>query len=182
MIKLVSQFDNEKTKMSLATPTCGACCCCCCCCVVSTITSVSISARCFGDYVAKEEKKEIKNIKDARLLGYFIPLGFMLSFLLGYVGMEDSIASGIIFSLVYLLAVAGTLYYIYKKPGVVWFAIGSCIATIIVEVIGMWLDVLLLSILNVFYFIFAIGYFIGLTYWAFSKKYDNLDKKNKDKK
>ena len=48
MIKLVSQFDNERSKVSLATPTCAGCCCCCCCCLTSIITVSSLSARNFG--------------------------------------------------------------------------------------------------------------------------------------
>ena len=180
MIKLVTQFDNEKTKMSLATPTCGACCCCCCCCIASTFAAASISARCFGDYVSHEEKKDKKKINDARILGYFLPLGFFLVCLLGYIGMENSLISGIIFGLVYLVTVSLALYYKYKKPGMVWFTLGFCGLTIILETIGVYLELFLLSEMSFFYFIFALALSIGLTYWAFSKKYDKLDNK-KDK-
>ena len=77
MIKLVSQFDNENSKLSLATPTCGACCCCCCCCIITTLVTASISQRNFGQYLAKldEEKTNQKSIVSKiilRLIGYFI--------------------------------------------------------------------------------------------------------------
>ena len=71
MIKLITQFDNEKTKLSLATPTCGCCCCCCCCCVVSTFAAASISARNFGNYVEKNLPNEPKKINTARTFGFW---------------------------------------------------------------------------------------------------------------
>ncbi|MCL1983569.1 MAG: hypothetical protein FWG53_10875, partial [Clostridiales bacterium] len=48
MVKLISQFDNEKSKLTVATPTCGACCCCCCCCIVSAIIATGVGKRNFG--------------------------------------------------------------------------------------------------------------------------------------
>jgi len=42
MIRLVSQFDNERTRTSLATPTCAGCCCSCCC-FVNTIILAPIA-------------------------------------------------------------------------------------------------------------------------------------------
>ncbi len=83
MIKLITQFDNEKTKLSLATPTCGGCCCCCCCCIVSTFATASISARNFGDYVAEELPNEPKKIKQARRFGFWLPIGLLISLGIG---------------------------------------------------------------------------------------------------
>lgn len=75
MIRLVSQFDNEKARMSLATPTCGCCCsCCCCCCIVSTVVTASISARSFGELVYKTTDSNEKDIKSARKFGYIYPM------------------------------------------------------------------------------------------------------------
>ena len=77
MIKLVSQFDNENSKLSLATPTCGACCCCCCCCIITTIVTASISGRNFGRYLAKLDKEKTKQKYIVpkiilRFIGYFV--------------------------------------------------------------------------------------------------------------
>ena len=77
MIKLITQFDNEKTKLSLATPTCGCCCCCCCCCIISTFAAAGVSARNFGDYVEKKLPNEPKKIKLARGFGFVLPLGLI---------------------------------------------------------------------------------------------------------
>lgn len=42
MKRLVTQFDEQRTRATVATPTC--CCCCCCCCVASiaTVTAVTV--------------------------------------------------------------------------------------------------------------------------------------------
>ncbi len=83
MIKLITQFDNEKSKLSLATPTCGCCSCCCCCCVISTFATTSISARNFGNYVAKTLPDEPKKIRAARRFGFWFPFGLLASLGLG---------------------------------------------------------------------------------------------------
>ncbi len=43
MQRLVTQFDDSRTKSTVATPTCSSCCCCCCC-VASILTSSSLTA------------------------------------------------------------------------------------------------------------------------------------------
>lgn len=84
MIKLVSQFDNENSKLSLATPTCGSCCCCCCCCLVTTIVTISISSRNFGRYLANEDysKSKLKSNKLVALKIIFRFIGYILYVLL----------------------------------------------------------------------------------------------------
>ena len=52
MIRLVNQFDDERTRPTVATPSCG-CCCCCCCCLASSISTTSISALQLGDIAVK---------------------------------------------------------------------------------------------------------------------------------
>jgi streptolysin S family bacteriocin protoxin len=42
MKRLVTQFDDARTRATVATPTC--CCCCCCCCVGSILTATGVSA------------------------------------------------------------------------------------------------------------------------------------------
>ena len=40
MKRLVTQFDTERTRATVATPTC---CCCCCCCVASILTATAVA-------------------------------------------------------------------------------------------------------------------------------------------
>ena len=82
MLKLVTQFDDNRAKPSLATPTC----CCCCCCIVTTAVSSIITARNVINAV-KIQHNEGK-IKDEKLvaskwiygtLGFFaLPLVILL--------------------------------------------------------------------------------------------------------
>jgi hypothetical protein len=44
VIRLVTQFDDPETRISVATPTCGACCCCCCCCIATAVSSSAYTA------------------------------------------------------------------------------------------------------------------------------------------
>jgi hypothetical protein len=67
MIKLVTQFDNEKSRMALATPTCGACSCCCCCCLISTLAVSAVSARCFARYSLAHDDKVLPGVKPRSL-------------------------------------------------------------------------------------------------------------------
>lgn len=42
--RLVTQFDEQRSRATAATPTCGGCCCCCCCCcVASVLTSTAVT-------------------------------------------------------------------------------------------------------------------------------------------
>lgn len=79
MLRLVSQFDNEKMRASVATPTCGPCCSCCCCCIVTTLASSIITSRNLGKIVEKQYQDSglsIDQVKKkrttARVLGFFI--------------------------------------------------------------------------------------------------------------
>jgi hypothetical protein len=85
MIKLVTQFDNEKSKIALATPTCGACCgcCSCCCCLISTLAVSAFSARSFALLTRNNEipPEDVGNLdnepperdKLASFIFFFIP-------------------------------------------------------------------------------------------------------------
>ena len=66
MIKLISQFDNEKMRVSVATPTCGCCSSCCCCCIVSTITTSIITSRNFGKVVEEEYEYKDESYEEVR--------------------------------------------------------------------------------------------------------------------
>jgi hypothetical protein len=41
VIRLVTQFDDPRSRAAVATPTCGGCCCCCCCCLATTLAASS---------------------------------------------------------------------------------------------------------------------------------------------
>ncbi|MEI6222354.1 MAG: hypothetical protein WCP97_06330 [bacterium] len=66
MLRLVTQFDNEKMRASVATPTCGPCCSCCCCCVVTTLSSSIITSRNLGKLVEKQGQE--KHISEVELI------------------------------------------------------------------------------------------------------------------
>ncbi|MCS7091918.1 MAG: hypothetical protein NZM26_01030 [Patescibacteria group bacterium] len=79
MIRLVSQFDDDKARASVATPTCGPCCSCSCCCIATALTSSIITARNFGKMAEKQALESglpvnvVKSRKmEARFLGFFI--------------------------------------------------------------------------------------------------------------
>ncbi|HBY21538.1 MAG: hypothetical protein A2Y24_06130 [Clostridiales bacterium GWE2_32_10] len=79
MIRLVSQFDNEKVRTSVATPTCGGCCSCCCCCIVSTVAFTAITTRNFvkaTEYISEINEDEVKKekVKFGILGFFFIPV------------------------------------------------------------------------------------------------------------
>lgn len=48
MLRLITQFDNARSRTSLATPTCGPCCSCCCCCIITMISASVITSRNLG--------------------------------------------------------------------------------------------------------------------------------------
>ena len=48
MIRLVHQFDDPRTRASVASPKSSGCSCCCCCCVATLIGSSVLTARAVG--------------------------------------------------------------------------------------------------------------------------------------
>ncbi len=80
MLRLISQFDNEKIRVSSSTPTCGACCCCCCSCLISTLTISHLSGRNLSNLVKKQQLEETessnqtKETRTAYLFGFFMPV------------------------------------------------------------------------------------------------------------
>ena len=180
MIKLITQFDNEKSKLSLATPTCGCCSCCCCCCVVSTFAAASISARNFGNYVEKNLPNEPKKIKTARTFGFWFPIGLLISLALG-LWIASLIDLNAIFMLVvigilYLVIIANTLKEKLQLPGIISRVVGSSILLGVFEVIGFFLGMFALLYLPWGYVAGVIIISIFLMCWEPGKKYDNLTK------
>lgn len=125
MIKLVNQFNNEKSKISFATPTCGCCCSCCCCCLVSTIAVSSISARSFGKFLddnIERENKEKRYSAKALLLGFFAPLATVVllallrAFLIGeFTSLYGGEFMSAIIAVAICLAILIPLFKIAKK-------------------------------------------------------------------
>jgi len=174
MIKLITQFDNEKSKLSLATPTCGCCCCCCCCCIVSTFAAASISARNLGNYVAKKLPNEPQKIKEARKIGFWFPLG-MLMMGLPLVSWIDNIIVSIIIGIMFLVIITLSLKQTLNLSGIMSRVIIFTIMLGIFEWIGLYVGIYALKFLGVFYLPVAIIISILLISWAFGKKYDNLE-------
>lgn len=183
MIKLITQFDNEKSRLSLATPTCGACCCCCCCCVISTFAAASISARNFGNHVEEKIPNKPKKIKFARLIGFFLPLGLLVTLALTLLLCSELDLNGI-----YLTILTGILYlFIMTKilknkvnnlPGITSRVIISTILLFVLEAIGLYAGLYVLTVFPI-YLPMAIFISIFMIWWTFSKKYDDVDKNKK---
>lgn len=55
MKRLVTQFDDRRTRATLATPTC--CCCCCCCCVASVVTATTVTALNAHELAGQSERR-----------------------------------------------------------------------------------------------------------------------------
>ena len=186
MIKLVTQFDNEKSRLSLATPTWGGCCCCCCCCIISTFAAASISARNFGNHDEKKLPDKPKKIKFARLIGFFLPLGLLVTLALSLLACSEIDLNGL-----YLAIPAGILYLFVmnkilknkldKLPGITSRVIISTILLFVLEGVGLFVGMYAILYLTAIYFPIAIILSIFMIYWTFSKKYDDLETKNKKK-
>lgn len=56
MIRLVTQFDDNRVRATAATPTCAACCSCCCCCVTTALSSATLTGLSFGRLTAHQEQ------------------------------------------------------------------------------------------------------------------------------
>lgn len=81
MLRLISQFDNEKIRVSSSTPSCTACCSCCCCsCLISTLAISHLSGRSLSNLIKRQQLKETtsltqsKETKTAYLFGFFMPV------------------------------------------------------------------------------------------------------------
>ncbi len=169
MIKLVTQFDNEKTKMSLATPTCGACCCCCCCCIISTFASASVTARSFASYVNNKLPKEPDKVKIARNIGFLYPLGLVGLFLLTLFNFNESIIwISVLIGLIYLGFIAYLLYRKTKISGIIGMVVSFTFLLVAIEFLGLLLGMYMLALLNIGYLFFAVLLSFLLVVWAFS--------------
>ncbi len=180
MIKLVTQFDNEKSKLSLATPTCGCCCCCCCCCIVSTFATASISARNFGNYVAENLPNEPKKIETARNFGFWLPLGLLISLGLG-LWLAAMIDLDVLIVLIpigimYLYVTTSSLKKKINLSGITSRVVFISILLVAFETMGFYVGAFALMYLHLFYLAGAIIISVLLICWAFRKKYDNLEK------
>lgn len=190
MIKLVSQFDNEKSELSLATPTCGCCSCCCCCCIITTLSAANISARYFTSSALKVLPKEPEKIKKARVYGFWFPMGLVASFFLGILlNVFLKISDGIIFFvppilsiIIYSIIMGNSIRKKTNSPEVIINIIFVTIITAFLEAVGVYLGMLLVFFLNVLYLLVApiIGFIIFEK--TFKDNFDNLEpnKKNDD--
>lgn len=180
MIKLITQFDNNKSKPSLATPTCG-CCCCCCCCVVSTFATASISARSFGRYAEKEMPDEPKKIKRVRSFGFWMPIGLLVSACLGVwiamlLGVEGDTSSmqmvAAVVGILYLFIVTFLIEEKLNLSGMTPRAVTFAVVLVAFETVGFYVGMYALTLFGWYYVVGAIIISALLVYWAFAKKYN----------
>lgn len=178
MIKLVSQFDNEKTKLSLATPTCGGCCCCsCCCCVVSTFATASISSRNFGYYVEQDLTNDKEKVNKARKIGFFFPFGLLISLLVGY-ELSELLNSNIyliftMIGIIYLLIMALIIKKIIKGNYLIIMIL--LLVMIILYMALSFLDIVCVMALFPLYTILAIPLAILFVILSFKNKQKKCD-------
>ena len=141
MIKLVTQFDNEKSKLSLATPTCGGSSCCSCCCIISTFAVANISARNFGDYAQKLIPNEPDRIKAARNLGFLYPIGAVVSLIIGFfiseLFFQENLFEMILPLIIYLFLMPVSFIDKINLKGIIPRLIFVFIATAVIEIIGV---------------------------------------------
>lgn len=188
MIRLITQFDSENARISLATPTCGCCCsCCCCCCIVSTITTASISARNFESYVDREMPSEPQKAKRARSIGFWFPIGLVLIAIM-FIPFADysnlNIQAILIPSLIiYLCIITSLLNTQGNLFGIILRVVGISILLCVFVVLEIIVVAFTLAFFDfnfnleyfLLYFIIAIIISGLLISWAFNKKYDRLD-------
>lgn len=109
MKRLVTQFDDTRTKATVATPTCSSCCCCCCC-VASILTTSSVTVMNVGD-LAKEN-----SVASGSAVGYKV-LGFLAFPIAIALGIGSAFILSIFAIAVMVVAWMLILKFIYKKVG-----------------------------------------------------------------
>lgn len=159
MLRLVSQFDNEKMRASVATPTCGPCCSCCCCCVVTTLASSIITSRNLGKIVEQQYQnssdisvdkiKEEK--KNAQIFGFFVlPIALLITYFGFSMGFFEIISSfissvfpaGNIASLIILPVLVYTgVFFLFKRNYKI--SVVYIIATVVITTLAMACEVFL---------------------------------------
>lgn len=150
MIKLVSQFDDENSKVSLATPTCGGCCsCCCCCCLISTLSTSLISRRNFGKIVEKKYPEDKEKIKSAKRIGFFYPIICLITIIVIFCYFLLSNYISIIATLCAPIAIIIIIMYRFEKyynisakatmPRLILFYLILCGLSIAEAVIVIWI-------------------------------------------
>ncbi len=82
MKRQITQFDNDRTNATVATPTCSSSCCCCCCCLTTTLASSTILAR----RVNREAReKKISDPIGLTILGaLFLPVIALITYLVEF--------------------------------------------------------------------------------------------------
>lgn len=109
MKRLVTQFDDTRTKATVATPTCSSCCCCCCC-VASILTTSSVTVMNVRD-LARDN-----NVSSGSAAGYKV-LGFLAFPIAIALGIGSAFILSIFAIAVMVVAWMLLLKFIYKKVG-----------------------------------------------------------------
>ena len=185
VIKLVSQFDNENSRPSLATPTCAGCsCCCCCCCLVTTIAAASISARCFANFVEKQLPNDTVKIKAARKFGFFQPIGFVITILSVLILEISSMTSsnnnvsffGLLIAAIFYLSFTTAIFIArIELKGIVVRVIGTTLLLCIFITLEFIAGLYLIVNLQWFYVIGAIATCTAIVYSTFKKSNNSIE-------
>ena len=130
MLRLVSQFDNEKARVSVATPTC------CCSCIITALSSSIFTARSLGKLVEEQQQSSehiehipfkmsrITPLEIAHLIGFLLlPIALGVPFLVSaaiYNFWGNSDYSIQIVFLGPILIFGGGLYLFHRNYGLSW--------------------------------------------------------------
>jgi hypothetical protein len=105
VIRLVHQFDEPRTRATVAAPKSSGMCCCCCCCVVTLLSSSIVTARAVGRVAPSGAPVPALSPEDAavvtlrptfwwKALGFFLlPLAILVGILFGQADMKLGIAA-----------------------------------------------------------------------------------------
>ena len=181
MIKLVSQFDNENSRPSLATPTCAGCCCCCCCCLITTVAAASISARNFANFVEERLPNDTEKIEVARRFGFFQPIGFIITILsVFWVALSvNALFFGLpIVAILYLIITTRKFNEMIELKGIAGNVIGATLIVSLLFAFGVVTSFFLVGNLMDrlwIYFLSAIAICGALVFYTFKKSNKSIE-------
>ncbi len=141
MNRLVTQFDDRRTRATLATPTC--CCCCCCCCVASVVTATAVTALNAHELAGQTERRADTAALYVIAAVLALPLAVLAAVLADQLADAGGASPPGWYGLgVLLLTWPALLYALYaslglpRKGKVIAITVGACAAMFCVEFVG----------------------------------------------
>jgi hypothetical protein len=143
MIRLVTQFDNPRSRAAVATPTCG-CCCCCCCCVASTVAASSYIAMSLREIATRptagaQGEAEEQDLALRRAAVWAPIVGCLSIALAAIAGLVLGSVDGTLGVLAFLAAWFALLFWCYRavRAG---SAVGRAVLVVLVWVVAFLIE------------------------------------------